>query len=64
MNILKQIVVRWALTEIRRLYHGQASYAKLSRYGIEDMSVANGELMIIVAAKSRLDRQDAQKASA
>lgn len=47
---VKTWLVKWALRHIQWLYARHVSYATLGRYGIEDLSVADGEFAIIVRA--------------
>jgi hypothetical protein len=40
---MKKYIIRWALKQIAKLYNSNISYAKLGKYGIEDILLDNAE---------------------
>lgn len=42
-------LVKWALRRVYALYQAQSSYARLARYGVDDISVKeDGDFCIVV----------------
>lgn len=44
MNIIKGIIIRWSVKQIKKNVHGGLNYAQLGFYGVEDIvKLENGE---------------------